>query len=259
MVSVDLPSDRKALIFSSGGVRLALRLSHLREIVPTSADGGEIVARGETYPTAFTSTVLGLSGGATPFALLTEGAPRMALRVEALHGIIDLADAEFFQLPVPTPLPQPPPFSGAVVYRGEVALELSVSSLGFAPLEPAVEHTEPPPDLGPFGERELCFSRAGLVFAVPLSLLMKVLEQPRLAKVPLTPPSHRGLLYYGRSLHTVVDLALVYGVVPGPARTVLLVDAGGNGVGVVADRVLGLGEGGLEVIRPPWDTLFVGT
>jgi chemotaxis signal transduction protein len=146
-----------------------------------------------------------------------------------------------------------------VVYRGEVALELSVSSLGFAPLEPAVEHTEPPPDLGPFGERELCFSRAGLVFAVPLSLLMKVLEQPRLAKVPLTPPSHRGLLYYGRSLHTVVDLALVYGVVPGPARTVLLVDAGGNGVGVVADRVLGLGEGGLEVIRPPWDTLFVGT
>ncbi|HET6438846.1 MAG TPA: chemotaxis protein CheW [Anaeromyxobacter sp.] len=254
---MDLPSDRKALIFSAGGVRLALRLSHLREIVPAPAEGGEIGARGETYPTAFVSTVLGLPSGDTRYALLTEGTPRMALRVEALHGIIDLADAEFFQLPVPTPLPQPPPFSGAVVSRGEVALELAVSTLGFAPLEPAVENPEPPPDLGPFSERELRFSRAGMCFAVPLSMLVQVLEEPRLAPVPLTPPSHRGLLYHGRSLHPVVDLATVYQVpAAGGGRTVLLVDAGGAGVGVLADRVLGVGEGGPDVVRPPWDTLF---
>lgn len=253
---MDLPSDRKALLFSAGGVRLALRLSHLREIVPAPAEGGEIVARGENYPTAFVSTVLGLPGGATPFALLTEGTPRVALRVEALHGIIDLASAEFFQLPVPTPLPQPSPFSGAVVAGGVVALELAVSSLGFAPLEPAVDASEPPPDLGPFAERELQFARAGRVFAVPLSLLMQVLEEPRLAPVPLTPPSHRGLLYHARSLHSVVDLAPVYAAPAGAARTVLLVDAGGAGVGVVADRVLGVGEGGPDVVRPPWDTLF---
>jgi chemotaxis signal transduction protein len=253
---VDLPSDRKALLFSAGGVRLALRLSHLREIVPAPAEGGEIVARGETYPTAFVSTVLGLPGGSTPYALLTEGTPRLALRVEALHGIVDLAGAEFFQLPVPTPLPQPSPFSGAVVAGGAVALELAVSSLGFAPLEPAVENPEPPPDLGPFAERELRFSRAGKVFAVPLSLLMQVLEEPRLAPVPLTPPSHRGLLYHARSLHSVVDLGTVYGAPAGQARTVLLVDAGGAGVGVLADRVLGVGEGGPDVVRPPWDTLF---
>ncbi len=253
---MDLPADRKALLFSAGGVRLALRLSHLREIVPAPSEGGEIVARGETFPTAFVSTVLGLPGGSTPYALLTEGTPRLALRVEALHGIIDLAGAEFFQLPVPTPLPQPPPFSGAVVAHGEVALELAVSSLGFAPLEPAVEHPEPPPDLGPFAERELRFARAGLVFAVPLSLLMQVLEDPRLAPVPLTPPSHRGLLYHARSLHSVVDLGHVYGAPTGPSRTVLLVDAGGAGVGVLADRVLGVGEGGPDVVRPPWDTLF---
>jgi hypothetical protein len=253
---VDLPADRKALLFSAGGVRLALRLSHLREIVPAPAEGGEIVARGEAYPTAFVSTVLGLPGGSTPYALLTEGTPRVALRVEALHGIIDLAGAEFFQLPVPTPLPQPAPFSGAVVAHGLVALELAVSSLGFAPLEPAVENPEPPPDLGPFAERELRFARAGKVFAVPLSLLMQVLEEPRLAPVPLTPPSHRGLLYHARSLHSVVDLATVYAAPAGPARTVLLVDAGGAGVGVLADRVLGVGEGGPDVVRPPWDTLF---
>jgi chemotaxis signal transduction protein len=254
---VDLPADRKALIFSAGGVRLALRLSHLREIVPAPAEGGEIVARGEIYPTAFVSTVLGLPGGATPFALLTEGAPRLALRVEALHGIIDLAGAEFFQIPVPTPLPQPPPFTGAVVWRGEVALELAVSSLGFAPLEPAVENSEPPPDLGPFAEKELRFERGGVCFAVPLSLLVQVLEGARLAPVPLTPPSHRGLLYHARSLHAVVDLAQVYGTAASrTARTVLLLDAGGTGVGILADRVYGGGEGGEDVVRPPWDTLF---
>jgi hypothetical protein len=244
-------------MFSAGGVRLALRLSHLREIVPAPVEGGEIAARGEIYPTAFVSTVLGLPSGATPYALLTEGTPRVALRVEALHGIVDLAEAEFFQLPVPTPLPQPSPFSGAVVWRGQVALELAVSSLGFAPLEPAVEHAEPPPDLGPFAERELRFVRAGQVFAVPLSLLMQVLEGARLAPVPLTPPSHQGLLYHGRSLHPVLDLAVVYGATaPRPSRTVLLLDAGGAGAGVLADRVLGVGEGGPDVVRPPWDTMF---
>jgi len=256
---VDLPADRKALIFSTAGVRLALRLSHLKEIVPAPPEGGEIVARGEAYPTAFVSTVLGLPGGETPYALLTQGTPRMALRVEALHGIIDLSEAEFFQLPVPTPLPQPPPFSGAVVAKGEVALELAVSTLGFAPLEPAVENPEPPPDLGPFAEPELCFARLGMRFAVPLSLLVQVLENARPAPVPLTPPSHKGLLYHGRSLHPVVDLAPLYGIADaGTSRTVLLVDAGGAGVGVVADRVLGVGEGGPGVVRPPWDTLFGG-
>jgi chemotaxis signal transduction protein len=257
MLAVTLPADRKALLFSAGGVRLALRLSHLREIVAVSADEGELRIRGEAVPTAFVSTVLGLPAGASPFALLTEGAPRVALRVEALHGIVDLADAEVFQLPARTPLPQPPPFSGAVVARGQVALELAVSSLGFAPLEPAEELPEPPPEVGAAADRELSFARAGRVYAVPLSLLVQVLEDPPLAPVPLTPRSHRGLLYHGRALHPVVDLAALYGPAgEGGGRTVLVVDAGGAGVGVIADRVLGAGEGGEAVVRPPWDALF---
>jgi chemotaxis signal transduction protein len=255
-----LPAERKALIFSAGHVRLALRLSHLREIVAVPPDGGEVQSRGEEIPAAFVSTVLGLPGGPSPYALLIEGTPRMALRVEALHGIVDLADAEVFQLPVRTLLPQPPPFSGAIVTRGAVALELAVGSLGFAPLEPALDLAEPPADVGDVAERELRFARAGRVYAVPLSLLVQVLEEPQLAPVPLTPPSHRGLLYHGRALHPVLDLGVLYGGPSpgpaGPARTVLLLDAGGAGVGVVADRILGVGEGGDDVGRPPWDALF---
>lgn len=255
---MSLPSDRKALLFSVGGVRLALRLSQLREIVAVPEEAGEVVARGEAVPAAFVSTVLGLPGGPCPFALLTEGPPRVALRVEALHGIVDLAEAEFFQLPARTPLPQPPPFAGAIVIGGAVTLELAVGTLGFAPLEPALDAAEPPPDLGLAAERELRFARAGREYAVPLALLLQVLEEPALAPVPLTPPSHRGLLYHGRALHPVVDLAVLYGGDGGEGRTVLLLDAGGAGIGVVADRVLGVGEGGEDVLRPPWDALFGG-
>jgi chemotaxis signal transduction protein len=254
-----LPSERKALIFSAGGVRLALRLSQVREIIEVPVGEGEVVARGEAIPSAYVSTVLGLAGGPARYALVTEATPRTALRVEALHGIIDLVAAEAFQLPAHTVLPQPSPYAGALVTRGEVALELAVPSLGFAPIEPAADTGAPPPSLGPWLEKELRFARGDLVFGVPMSMLVQVVEAPRLAPVPLAPPSHRGLLVHGRALHAVVDVGVLFGQAPveGPRR-VLLIDAGGAGVGVVADRILGVGEGGAEeaTLRPPWDALF---
>jgi chemotaxis signal transduction protein len=254
---VDSLPARKALLFSAGGARLAMRVSHLREVVAVSPDDGEVRSRGEPVATAFVSTVLGLPAGPSPYALLTEGSPPAALRVEALHGIVDFAEAEFFQLPARTVLPQPPPFSGAVVVNGEIALELAVASLGFAPIEPAAEHGSTPAEVDAPGERELRFARGGRTFGVPLSILVQVLEGPRLAPVPLAPPSHLGLLYHGRALHPVLDVGVLYGDAPGEARTVLLLDAGGAGVGVAADRVLGVGEpqeAGL--VRPPWDAVF---
>ncbi|MFO0583628.1 MAG: chemotaxis protein CheW [Anaeromyxobacter sp.] len=265
-----LPAERKVVVFSAGGVRFALRLSHVREIAAVAPGEGEVLSRGERVETAFVSTVLGLPAGPSGFALLTEGTPPVALRVDAVHGISDLSEVAFFQLPAPTPLPQPAPFAGVMVVKGEIALELAVSSLGFAPIVPADEHTaEPPPDLGLVPDRELRFARAGRVFGVPLSLLVQVLENPRLAPVPLTPHHHRGLLHHARALHAVIDVGVLYGDAPpfdvvepgrpgstGTPRTVLLIDAGGTGVGVVADRVLGLAEGDAEVLRPPWDALF---
>jgi chemotaxis signal transduction protein len=243
------------LLFSAGGVRLALRVSHLREVVAVDAGGAPLV-RGEPLPAAFVASVLGLPAGPSPFAILTEGATPAALRVEALHGIVDLAEAEFFQLPARTLLPQPVPFAGAFVHRDEIVLELAVASLGFAPIEPAVEHGEPPAEIDPPQERELRFARGARTFGVPLSLLVQVLESPRVAPVPLAPPSHLGLLYQGRSLHPVLDVAVLYGDAPAPARRVLLLDAGGSGVAVAADRVLGVGEPTEPLVRPPWDTVF---
>jgi chemotaxis signal transduction protein len=256
-----LPSERKALIFSAGGVRLALRLSQLREILELQAEAGEVMTRGVPVPTAWVSTVLGLPAGPARYALVTEDRPQTALRVETLHGILDLGEAEVFQLPAHTLVPAPSPFAAALVAKGEVALELAVSTLGFAPLAPAEDPPEPPPSLGPWPERELRFRRGHLIFGVPVSLLVAVRDAPPLTTVPLAPPSHRGLLYHGRAIHPVIDVGVFFGLPPSPKPPeVLLLDAGGAAIGVVADKVLGL-DGGREdddVLRPPWDSLFGG-
>lgn len=254
-------AERKALLFTVGGVRLALRLSQVREILEVGPGGGDVVARGETYPVAFLSTVLGLQGGGAPYALLTEATPRAALRVERVQGILDLIDAEVFQIPARTRLPQPAPFSGAIVARGEISLELAAPSIGWEPLPPATDPGEPPTDAGPTGERELVFERAGRSYGVPMSNLVRIIEQPVVAPVPLTPPSHLGLLYQGRTLHPVVDLAVLHGDLPSPgvARAVIL-DAGGAEVALAADRIdrVGAAQSGEPIVRPVWDTLLGG-
>ncbi len=262
---MDSPADslaaRKALLFSAGGVRLALRVSLLREVLEVpelegDAERGELRARGEALPCARVAEILGLSAARAPYAVLVEGPPRWALRVEALHGIVDLAGAEFVQLPARTFLPAPAPFSGAIVWKGEIALELAVPSLGLAPRAPAPDRPAPAADAAAPSEREIRFARGDRAFAVPLSLLVQVLDAPRVAPVPLAPPSHLGVLYHGRALHPVLDVAALLGARRGapPARALLL-DAGGTAVAIAADRVLGPAEGE-GVLRPPWDAVL---
>lgn len=254
------PAERKALLFSAGGVRLALRLAQLREIVSAEPGAGEARVRGGSLPLLPVAVTLGLAPGAGGFALVIEATPPLALQADALHGIVDLAEAEVFQLPARTALPQPPPFHGAVVSRGEVSLELDVGGVGWAPLERAEEVLRLAESAGRPAEPEMLFARGGRVFAVPVSLLVQVLEEVRLWPVPLAPASHRGLLYHGRALHPVFDVAAVR---PEPqpaveARKVLLLDAGGTALGLLAERVLRVGEGRAEgrVERLAWDSLF---
>lgn len=253
------PAERKALLFSVGGVRLGLRLSQVREIVPAEPGAAEARLRGGTVPLLPVAVTLGLAPGPGAFALVIEAAPPLALRADALHGIVDLAEAEVFRLPARTALPEPPPYLGALVARGQVALELDVSSLGWAPLRPAEEVLRLAPAAAPPAEPELRFARGGHTYAAPVSMLVQVLEAARLWPVPLGPPSHLGLLYHGRALHPVFDLAVARGgQAPAGAPRVLLLDAGGTAVGLVADRVLGVGEtqAGEEPERLAWDALF---
>lgn len=258
---MDSLAARKALLFSAGGVRLALRLSYLREVIeaaqPDLEGDPELRARDEVLPCARVAAILGLPAGRAPYALLVQGPQRAALRVEALHGIVDLGAAECFQLPARTFLPSPAPFSGAVVSKGVIALELAVASLGLEPRSPAPDRRAPDADGGAPSEREIRFARGDRTFAVPLSLLVQVLEAPRVAPVPLAPPSHLGLLCHGRSLHPVLDVAALLGAAPGaPPHRALLLDAGGTAVAVAADRVLGPADSGGAVLRPPWDAVL---
>ncbi len=260
---MDSLAARKALLFSAGGVRLALRVSVLREVLelpePAAAADGrgeELQARGEALPCVRVAEILGLAAARAPYALLVEGTPRSALRVEALHGIVDLAGAEVFQLPARTFLPSPPPFSGAIVWKGTIALELALPTLGLAPRPAAPERPVPAADAGVAAEREIRFARGERAFAVPLSLVVQVIDAPRVAPVPLAPPSHLGLICHGRALHPVLDVAALLGAPRGGApKRALLLDAGGTAVAVAADRVLGPAEGD-GVLRPPWDAVL---
>jgi len=251
-------AESKAVLFVAGGVRLALRLSQVREIVAVKEHLPELSSRGDSVPALPVAVALNLPASPNRFALVIECSPVVALGVEAVHGIVDLAGAEVFQLPARTLLPQPAPFCGAIVANDVVALELVVSALGWAPLEPAGELPGPPPGVDFPTGRELLFSRAGRIYGVPIEILDRVCDAPRIFPVPLTPTAHRGLLYLGRAVHPVFDLALLHGDVaaPGPA-TALLLEAGGEAIAVLADRILPAGDGAVtDVTRPSWDAMF---
>ncbi len=119
----------------------------------------------------------------------------------------------------------------------------------------------PAPEQGdrPAGERELVAERGGRALAVPLSLVVQVIEPARPSPVPLAPRGHRGLLYHGRAIHPIWDAASLLGwSEDGEPRVSLLLDAGGTTAGVLVDRVRGVGEGGVgeTVRRPHWDALL---
>jgi chemotaxis signal transduction protein len=250
------PSQRRALLFTAGGVRLALRLPMVREILPVPPGAAEVEARGGVYPAIPLALALGLDASPGGLAVLTEASPPVALRVDEVQGIVDLSQAEVFQLPARTLLPQPPPFQGVVVLEGRMWLELALTSAGWVPMAPAAAEWPQPPEQDFAQGRELVFERAGRRYAVPLSLLVRVLEAPSVFPVPLAPPAHRGLLYHERAIHPVFDLAALYGGAPAPGAAIaLLVDAGGTAVAILGDRMAAAGEVP-DVVRPAWDALF---
>ncbi len=156
-------------------------------------------------------------------------------------------------------MPPPSPFAGALVVQGRGGAGAGGLVAGLRAAGAGEDPLEPPASLGPWPERELRFTRGPLTFGVPVSLVVAVSDAPPLATVPLTPPSHRGLLYHGRAIHPVIDVGVFFGLAPSLVPPeVLLLDAGGAAIGVVADEVLGLDRGrdDDEVLRPPWDTLF---
>lgn len=227
-------------------------LSTVREIVKVGTSDAREIPEG-SVPLA---EVLGLRGEPR-FALLLEGAGLAALLVDRMEGVADLADAEAYRLPDRTVAASPSPFSSALRFGEALYLELVPGAL--ATMRPApAHHFAAAADLAP-AERELVAVRAGQALAVPLPLVVQVIDPVHLFPVPLAPEGHRGLIHHGRAIHPAWDAATIVGVpVSGDPRVALLLDAGGTSVGILVDRVLGFSEGNgtSAVRRPPWDTLL---
>lgn len=247
--------EHRALLFTAG-VRMALRLPMVREILLVPELASEVDVRGRPVPAVPLSIALGLDAPPGQYAILTEAVPPVALRVSEVLGIVDLSRAEAFQLPARTLLPQPPPFQGALVLDGEIALELALAAAGWVPLEPAEGGWGVPPEGETYSARELVFTRGSRRFGLPLALVTRVIEAPRVFPVPLAPLAHRGLLYHERAIHPVFDLAVLYDGAPAAgAALALIVDAGGTTAAILADRIAPAEDAG-EVLRPTWDAMF---
>ena len=243
------------LRFQAGGVPFALPLLAVREIVPV----GEGPVRTHPEGAVALAERLGLQGDPR-FALILEGAGLPTLLVDRMDGVGDIADAEAFRLPERAVAAEPSPFSSVLCFGGVggvLYLELAPASL----LAMRTEAPRPFAATGdlPPSDRELLAERAGRVLAVPLQLVVQVIDPVRLFRIPLAPDGHRGLLHHGRAIHPAWDAAAILGEpVSGDPRVLLLLDAGGTTAGVLVDRVLGLAEGAgtLPVRRPPWDALL---
>jgi len=244
------PPGRQVLLFAAGGISFALPLMAVREIVKLPTDP-ERPAPDRTISLA---DALGLDGHPR-FSLVLANAPPSELWVDEMRGVGDLAEAEVIRLPERSVAARPSPFAAAVWLGDVLHLELAPAALpGSRPLAwraPPEQRDLPPAD------RELVAERGGRALAVPLSLVVHVIERAPLSPVPLAPPEHRGLLYHGRALHSVWDVASLLGWPDsGKPEVILLLDAGGTTAGVLVDRVRGLGEGEGPVRRPQWDALL---
>lgn len=246
------PPGRQVLLFSAGGIRFALPLRAVHEIARLPADPG----RPAPARSVALAASLGLQGQPR-FSLLLEGDGAGELLVDEMGGVGDLAEAEVFRLPERSVGARPSPFAAAMRLGGVLHLELAPGSL--AAIRPVSWARSPEPADMASAERELVAERGGQALAVPLSLVVQVIEPARPWVVPLAPPGHRGLLYHGRAIHPVWDAAALLGwPESGDPRVALLLDAGGTTAGVLVDRVRGVGEGGGggPVRRPHWDDLL---
>lgn len=246
------PPHRQVLRFLAGGVGFALPLAAVREIVPVSPGPG--IASGDGAVDLAAS--LGLPS-APRFALLLAAAGPSALLVDGMRGMADLATAEAFRIPDGVVEARPAPFRSALRFGEALDLELLPEALPDLRREPRAARPAGA-DLPP-AARELVAERGGERLAVPLPLVVQVLERPRVFPTPLAPPGFRGLLHHGRAIHPTWDAAALVDVpaVDEPAA-LLLLDAGGATSGVLVDRVLGLSEGKAAgpARRPAWDALL---
>ncbi len=246
------PPHRQVLRFLAGGVGFSLPLAAVREIVPV--DGAPPAEPGDG---AFDLAArLGLRSEPR-FSLLLDSAGPPALLVDSMRGVGDLAHAEAFRLPDGVVEARPAPFRSAMRFGDELDLELLPEALPDLRREPLAARPAFP-DLPP-AARELIAERGGERLAVPLPLVVQVLERQRIFPTPLPPPGFRGLLHHGRAIHPTWDAAALLGV---PAATepgvLLLLDAGGATSGVLVDKVLGLtgGTAAGPARRPAWDALL---
>lgn len=180
--------------------------------------------------------------GAT--AVVLDVSPTLAVRVDRVHEVADVAGAPFFLLPPGLGEALPKLVRGALLHREALYLELSPEALRSAP-GAACAPRRPLFLLEEAPERALVFRSQGRWWGLPLPLVSQVVVAREESFCPLPPEEGPvlGFYFHAQSLWPVFSVGRLLSSEGAREPHLIFCEAAGQGLALCAESVLGVVEG----------------
>lgn len=233
---------RLCLLFEAGNGRYAVEATSVMEVANPDADGLHIRGHLELQDL---SVILGGDPEGRPGAgVVLDVSPTLAVRVKKIVQVADVARAPFFQLPPGMGDVLALLVRGAILFDGQLYLELIAEALPHPKAVRAGALTRPIYLLDQTPERALAFESQGKLYGLPLPLVSQVVTATRAyTPLPFSTGPVAGLFPHAQALWPIYSAA---GLLGGPAlreEMFVLAELAGQNVGICASRVLGVKAG----------------
>lgn len=121
-----------------------------------------------------------------------------------------------------------------------------------APAQPPAPIAESGP-LVPVSDSHLVVGLSGALYAIPIRGIEEILPMREVAPLPRSAPAVRGVLFLRGHPVTVLDLAVLLGLAPGPGSRIVVVVIEREHYGLVVDAVLKVASPGslVDPVPPP--------
>lgn len=228
--------SRLCLFFEAADARFAIAATSVTEVA--AADAERDTLRGH-LSVGDLSKLLGGKDEARPGTVVViDSNPTVALRTRKVLGAFEAAHAPFFQIPRRLKAHVEPWGRGVLERDGTPYFELDPEGLtrtqGPGPLLEWLEA------LPPAAGQCLCFESGGKNFAVPLNRVVQVVgADHRLLRLPAH-GALRGALVHARQVWPVYSVPALLAADGPDEPLVVLADLEGEGVGLLAQKALGV-------------------
>ena len=230
---------RLCLLIEAGGSRFAVPATSVLEVaVP---DEGGATLRGH-HPLVDLSALLGGAAELRPgTAVLLDTSPTLALRVNRVRGVLDVAPCPWLHVPRRVAATVEPAVRGLIDVDGELFLELDVEALAAG--------LRPPPQLkvvdpfGPSPTRALVFETGGRLLGLPLAAVAQVVALGRSFCPLVAPTAAVGVILHQQQAWPVFSIPGLLGEPIASEPLVVLTEVSGDPVGFTAERARGVLDG----------------